>query len=77
MMTRIKQIIDSCETYDQVKTCFSFAEQTRPGIGLQERSQILGWIRAKTNELRGQDLAEHQEEMSNLRQQRAEILAQD
>lgn len=76
-MQHIKRIIDSCETYDQAQTCLSFVEYPRPNIGPAEKQQILDWIRAKVLLIRKADLEFHKQEMSKLRQSRAEILARD
>ena len=74
MLDHIKRIIDSCETFDQAQTCISFVEQPRPGIGPDEKQQILHWIREKVNALHSNTLEFHRQEMQRLRQERREIL---
>lgn len=74
MLDRIKRIIDSCETFDQVQTCTSFVEQPRPGIGLTEKQQILNWLLEKANALHSQNLEFHRQEMTRLRQERHDAL---
>ena len=77
MMQHIKRIIDSCETFDQAQTCLSFVEWPRLGIGPEEKQEILNLIRAKVQAIHSANLDFHRQEMSKLRQERAEILARD
>lgn len=56
MLERIKQIIDSCETLDQCQSCMSFVEWPRPGIEMEQRLQIVDWIRAKQDQIREKGL---------------------
>lgn len=74
MMHHIKRIIDSCETYDQIRTCSSFVEWPRPGIGPVEKAQILAWLREKAGSLHKQDMDFHRQEMAKLRLERERSL---
>jgi hypothetical protein len=51
MLEKIKSIIESCKTIDQLTTCLSFVETPRKEIGPDQKIQIVNWIREKQEEL--------------------------
>lgn len=51
MLEKIKSIIESCKTIDQLTTCLSFIDQPRAEIGPAQKSQIVDWIKEKREEL--------------------------
>jgi hypothetical protein len=64
-LAKVKSIIDSCVTYDQVKSCFSFVEGTFFS-DIWERTKVLGYLQTKAYALRNADLAFHKSEMKRI-----------
>ena len=59
-LEKIVSIIESCETYDQVKSCFSFIKNPAfCGDDLSMKYKVLSTIQAKAYSLRNADLEEH------------------
>jgi hypothetical protein len=59
-LEKIVSIIESCETYDQVKSCFSFIKNPAfCGDDLSMKYKVLSTIQAKAYSLRNTDLEEH------------------
>jgi hypothetical protein len=63
----IERIIMSCETYDQIKTCFSFTKDTFVGKDLSYKFEVVQLIQKKTYELRNKDIAFHLSELKRIR----------
>ena len=64
-LAKVKSIIDSCVTYEQIQSCFSFIKGTFfPSE--QDRWKVLGFIQDKTYTLRNADLAFHHKEMKSI-----------
>jgi hypothetical protein len=57
-LDKIKSIINSCETYEQVQTCFSFAKSNF-FEDASARIIVLGWIESKTYELHDANINEY------------------
>ena len=55
-LAKVERIINSCETYDQVLTCFSFANGTFFNSDLLSQSKVLGMIQKKAYQMRNEDL---------------------
>jgi predicted metal-binding protein len=57
---KITSIIESCETYEQVQSCFSFVKNPSFfGDDILQKYRILLLIQAKAYSLRNNDLEEH------------------
>ena len=57
---KITSIIESCETYEQVQSCFSFVRNPSFfGDDLLQKYRILVLIQSKAYSLRNADLEEH------------------
>jgi hypothetical protein len=57
---KIESIIESCETYEQVQSCFSFIKNPAfCGEDLSMKTKILLLIQKKAYSLRNADLEEH------------------
>lgn len=66
-LNKIKSIINSCETYEQVQSCFSFAKNHAfLGNDIMEKTNILLLIQAKSYSLRNNDLKEHRDMMKQI-----------
>ena len=56
---KVKSIIESCETYEQIQSCFSFTKTETFFPDLLTRFKVLGLIQAKAYQLRKSDLEFH------------------
>jgi hypothetical protein len=66
-LEKIVSIIESCETYDQVKSCFSFIKY--PAFceeDLSMKYKVLSTIQAKAYSLRNADIKEHRDLMKQI-----------
>jgi hypothetical protein len=64
-LAKVKSIIDSCVTYEQIQSCFSFIKGTFfPNE--QDRWKVLGYLQTKAYALRNADLAFHKSEMKRI-----------
>lgn len=64
--SKVKSIINSCVTYDQLQSCFSFVNNEAFFPQLWERCKILSILQTKAYELRNADLAFHRSEMKRI-----------
>ena len=64
--SKVKSIIESCETYDQIQSCFSFVKNESFFPELWERTKILGIIQTKAYALRNADLQFHRQELKRI-----------
>ena len=55
-LSKVESIINSCKTYDQVLTCFSFVRGTFFNGDLLSQSKVLSMIQKKSYEMRRNDL---------------------
>lgn len=61
---KITSIIESCETYEQVQSCFSFVRNPSFfGEDILQKYRILLLIQSKAYSLRNTDLKEHKDLM--------------
>jgi hypothetical protein len=66
-LEKIVSIIESCETYDQVKSCFSFIKNPAfCGEDLSMKYKVLSTIQAKAYSLRNADIKEHRDFMKQI-----------
>lgn len=66
-LEKIVSIIESCETYDQVKSCFSFIKNPAfCGDDLLMKYKVLSTIQVKAYSLRTCDLKEHRNLMKQI-----------
>jgi hypothetical protein len=63
---KVKSIIESCETYEQVQTCFSFVRNESFFPNLLDRYKVLGLIQAKAYSLRNEDIKFYKQELTNI-----------
>jgi hypothetical protein len=63
---KVKSIIESCETYDQIKTCFSFVNVETFFPDVLERFKVLRIIQSKAYALRNADLKFHNQEIKRI-----------
>lgn len=66
-LAHIERIIMSCETYDQIRTCFSFANDTFFGDDLSYRYKVTGIIQKRTYEIRNRDMDFHISELKRIK----------
>lgn len=66
-LEKITSIIESCETYEQVQSCFSFVRNPAfLGDDLSLKYKVLLLIQSKAYSLRNSDLKEHREGMKQM-----------
>jgi hypothetical protein len=66
-LEKIVSIIESCETYEQVQTCFSFIKNPAfCGEDLLMEYKVLSTIQAKAYSLRNADIKEHRDLMKKI-----------
>lgn len=58
---KIKSIIESCKTYDQISTCFVFVESDSFFTELEVKFDVLSLIQKKLYYLRNLDIKEHRD----------------
>ena len=58
-LNKVKSVIESCKTYPQVQSCFSFLTNQSLFESDHEKFVVLGWIQSKAYELRAEDIREH------------------
>jgi hypothetical protein len=63
---KVKSIIESCETYEQVQSCFSFVRRESFFPDLADRYRVLLIIQAKAYSLRNADLKFHKQQLEAL-----------
>ncbi len=63
---KVKSIIESCETYEQVQSCFSFVRRESFFPDLADRYKILTIIQAKAYSLRNADIEFHKQQLTNI-----------
>jgi hypothetical protein len=63
---RVKSIINSCETYEQVQTCFVFVNSDSFFTDVLEKTKILGILQSKAYQLRNDDLKNHNQEIKKI-----------
>jgi hypothetical protein len=64
-LLKVKSIINSCETYEQIQSCFSFINGNF-FTEISDKIKILSFIQEKTYSLRNADLAFHRSEMKKI-----------
>lgn len=64
-LKHIEAIINSCETYDQALTCFSFLNFFHEN-DLKNRMEVYSFIQTKVYAMRKTDLDEHKREMEKI-----------
>lgn len=67
-LAKVKSIIESCETYEQLITCQSFLYNNYITTDISERFKIFGWIQKEVYKIRNCDLLEHTEKMKEIRE---------
>ena len=66
-LEKIVSIIESCETYDQVKSCFSFIKYpVFCGEDFSMKYEVLSTIMTKAYSLRNADIKEHRDFMKQI-----------
>ena len=66
-LEKITSIIESCETYEQVQSCFSFVRNPAfLGDDISLKYKVLLLIQSKAYSLRNTDLKEHKQIISEL-----------
>jgi predicted metal-binding protein len=66
-LEKITSIIESCETYEHVQSCFSFVKNPSFfGDDILQKYRILLLIQAKVYSLRNNDLEEHNEHVKQI-----------
>jgi hypothetical protein len=63
---KVKSIIESCETYEQIQSCFSFVNSESFFPEIWERVKILGIIQTKAYAMRNADLKFHNQEVKRI-----------
>jgi hypothetical protein len=63
---KVKSIIESCETYEQVQSCFSFVRRESFFPDVLHRYRVLAIIQAKAYSLRNADLKFHKQQLANI-----------
>jgi hypothetical protein len=64
-LAKVKSIIDSCNTYDQVQSCFSFVNRSF-FTDILDKTKVLSYLQKKAYALRNSDLSFHRSEMKRI-----------
>jgi len=64
-LAKVKSIIDSCDTYEQVQSCFSFVNRTF-FTDILDKTKVLSYLQDKAYALRNADLSFHRAEMKSI-----------
>ncbi len=65
-LEKIQSIIESCKTYEQVLTCFSFVNGAFFNYDdILTRYKVLGFLQKKAYEMRSEDLKQRVKAISN------------
>lgn len=64
---KLKSIVNSCKSYEQIQSCFSFVNNPVFLKEEWERWKLLGIIQKKAYSLRNEDLAFHVKELKRIR----------
>lgn len=65
-LEKVKSIIESCKTYEQLLSCFSFVNTETFFPKMSERFNVLGIIQSKAYALRISDLKFHNQEVKRI-----------
>ena len=64
-LLKVKSIIDSCETYEQIQSCFSFVNGTF-FTDISDKFKVLRYVQEKSYALRNKDLKFHNSEIKRI-----------
>lgn len=66
VLMQAKAIINSCETYGQVKTCFSFLDNRYVCRSMLDEIKVAGMLQDKAYSMRNADLVEHIDQLKKI-----------